>query len=136
MRSGAAGFSGISSAECRMRCMSTHVERVLGEIGQFLRPMSEAPRDGRGILGKSAAGFVICHWEAEPAKLAGPAWVEARDAERGYFDSHFSGWLDPAGLKLWDYAILAELLIAFIRDARAGGDSKVLAILERRAEPE
>ena len=36
--------------------MGCNVERVLGEIGQSLRPMNEAPRDGRGILGKTASG--------------------------------------------------------------------------------
>jgi len=114
--------------------MTSHVERVLGEIGQSLRPMSEAPRDGRGILAKSDAGFVICHWDADPARLAGAAWVEIHDAERGYLDSQFAGWLDPAGLKLWDYATLADLLIAYVDDARARGDAKALAILERRAK--
>jgi hypothetical protein len=113
--------------------MSGGVERVLGEIGQSLRPMSEAPRDGRGILAKSAAGFVVCHWDADPLKLAGPAWVEAHHAERGYFDSYFMGWLDPAGLKLWDYATLADLLIAYIDDANACGDAKALSVLQRRA---
>ena len=114
--------------------MTSHVERVLGEIGQSLRPMSEAPRDGRGILAKSDTGFVICHWDADPARLAGAAWVEIHDAERGYLDSQFAGWLDPAGLKLWDYATLADLLIAYVDDARARGDAKALAILERRAK--
>ncbi len=114
--------------------MSRHVERVLGEIGQSLRPMSEAPRDGRGILAKSDAGFVICHWDADPASLAGPAWVEVHDAERGYLDNQFAGWLDPASLKLWDYATLADLLIAYIDDARARGDAEALAILERRTK--
>lgn len=113
--------------------MSGQVERVLREIGQSLSPMSEAPRDGRGVLAKTSAGFVVCHWEADPSKLAGPAWVETGNAERGYFDSHFSGWLDPARLKLWDYATLADLLVAFIDDARARGDAKALAILEHRA---
>jgi hypothetical protein len=113
--------------------MSRHVERVLGEIGQSLRPMSEAPRDGRGILVKSAAGFVVCHWDVDPEKLAGPAWVETHDAERGYLDGYFAGWLDPARLKLWDYATLADLLIAYIDDARACGDAKAITILERRA---
>ena len=113
--------------------MSRHVERVLGEIGQYLRPMGEAPRDGRGILVMSPDGFVVCHWDAEPVNLAGPAWVEAHDALRGYFDQFFAGWLDPTTLKLWDYATLAELLIAFVDDAHACGDAKVLAILERRA---
>jgi hypothetical protein len=37
-------------------------------------------------------------------------------------------------LKLWDYAILADLLIAFIDDARANGDVKTLSILERRSK--
>jgi len=114
--------------------MSGRVERVLGEIGQSLCPMSEAPRDGRGILVRSAAGFLVCHWDVDPLKLAGPAWVETHDAERGYFDSYFIGWLDPAGLKLWDYAALADLLIAFIDDAHACGDAKVLSTLERRAK--
>jgi hypothetical protein len=114
--------------------MSGQVERVLGLIGQSLRPMSEAPRDGRSVLGKSAEGFVVCHWDTEPSHLAGPAWVEAHDAERGYLDAHFAGWLDPARLKLWDYTTLADLLVAFIDDARACGDATVLAILERRAK--
>jgi len=116
--------------------MSRHVERVLGEIGQSLRPMSEAPRDGRFILVKSAAGFIACRWDTGPVKLAGPAWVEAHDAERGYLDTYFTGWLDPATLKLWDYATLAELIAAFIDDAHACGDTKTLAILERRAKAE
>jgi hypothetical protein len=114
--------------------MSRHVERVLGEIGQSLRPMSEAPRDGRSILAKSDAGLVICHWDADPARLAGPAWVEVHDAERGYLDTQFVGWLDPARLKLWDYATLADLLIAYVDDARTSGDAEALAILERRAK--
>jgi hypothetical protein len=114
--------------------MSGRVDRVLEEIGQSLRPLSEAPRDGRWILAKSPTGFVVCHWQAEPSNLAGPSWTEADDAERGYLDAFFSGWIDPARLKLWDYAILADLLIAFIDDARANGDVKTLSILERRSK--
>src|SRR5271169_38553 len=116
--------------------MSDHVDRVLEEIGQSLRPLSEAPRDGRWILAKSAEGFVICHWDTHPCNLAGPSWTEANDAARGYLDDYFSGWLDPARLKVWDYATLAELLIAYIDDAHASGDAKALAILERRAKAE
>jgi hypothetical protein len=117
--------------------MGCNVERVLEEIGQSLRPMSEAPRDGRGILGKTAlgqtaTGLVICHWDAAPLKLAGPSWVETHDAERGYLDRYFAGWVDPAGLKLWDYAALADLLIAYIDDAHASGDTKTLQMLDRR----
>jgi len=119
--------------------MGCNVERVLGEIGQSLRPMNEAPRDGRGILGKAASGktatgMVICHWDAAPLKLAGPSWVDTHDAERGYLDRYFDGWVDPAGLRLWDYAALADLLIAYIDDAHASGDTGALKILDRRAK--
>ena len=119
--------------------MGCNVERVLGEIGQSLRPMSEAPRDGRGILGKiasdkTASGLVICHWDAAPSILAGPSWVETHDAGRGYLDRYFTGWVDPAKLKLWDYAALADLLIAYIDDAHASGDLRTLEILDRRAK--
>jgi hypothetical protein len=119
--------------------MGCNVERVLGEIGQSLRPMSEAPRDGRGILGKTASGnntsgLVICHWDAAPLNLAGPSWVETHDAGRGYLDRYFTGWVDPAKLKLWDYAALADLLIAYIDDAHASGDIRPLEILDRRAK--
>jgi hypothetical protein len=114
--------------------MSRNVERVLGEIGQFPRQMSEAPRDGRKILGKSAKGLVVCYWDAKPSKMAGPLWVEAPDAERGYLDRYFTGWLDPTKLKLLDYAALAELLIAYIDDAHAAGDTGALQIFDRRAK--
>jgi len=119
--------------------MGCNVERVLGEIGQSLRPMSEAPRDGRGILGKAAPdkaapGLIICHWDAAPLVLAGPSWVETHDAGRGYLDRYFTGWVDPAKLKLWDYAVLADLLIAYIDDAHASGDLRTLEILDRRAK--
>jgi hypothetical protein len=114
--------------------MSCNVQRVLREIGQSLRPMSEAPRDGRKILGKSARGGFICYWDAKPLKLAGPIWVEASGADRGYLDKYFTGWVDPAKLKLLDYATLAELLIAYVDDAHAAGDTQALAILNRRAK--
>jgi hypothetical protein len=114
--------------------MAGRVDQLLEQIGQSLRPMGEAPRDGRWILAKSAEGLVICHWDADPANLAGPTWTEANDASRGYLDGYFTGWLDPSGMKLWDYATLAELLIAFIDDAHACGDERALAILERRTK--
>jgi hypothetical protein len=113
--------------------MSCNVQRVLGEIGQSVRPMSEAPRDGRTILGKSTKGVVICYRDAKPLKLAGPIWVEAPGADRGYIDKYFIGWVDPAKLKLLDYATLAELLIAYVDDAHAAGDTRALKILDRRA---
>ena len=114
--------------------MSGNVERILREIGQFVRPMREAPRDGRKSLGKSAKGLVVCYWDAKPSKMAGPTWVEASDAERGYLDKYFTGWLDLAKFKLLDYAALAELLIAYIDDAHAAGDTGALQILDRRAK--
>lgn len=113
-----------------------NVERVLEDIGQSPRQMDEAPRDGRKILGKSAKGLVVCYWDAQPSKMAGPLWVEAPDAERGYLDRYFIGWLDPATLKLFDYAILAELLVAYIDDASAAGNSEALDLLYRRAKPD
>jgi hypothetical protein len=125
-------FSGHLCGSRKSR-MSSNVQRVLGEIGQSVRPMSEAPRDGRKILGKSARGVVICYWDAKPFKLAGPIWVEAPDADRGYIDKHFTGWVEPAKLKLLDYATLAELLIAYVDDAQAAGDTRALKILDRRA---
>ncbi len=114
--------------------MGGNVERVLGEIGQSLRPMSEAPRDGRGIRGKTASGLVTCHWDAAPLILAGPSWVESHDAGHGYLDRYFTGWVDPAQLKLWDYATLADLLIAYIDDAHESGDLRPIEILDRRAK--
>ncbi len=113
--------------------MSGQVELVLQKIGQSLRPISEAPKDGRWILAKTAGGFVVCHWDRNPPGLAGPTWTEANDASRGYLDDYFEGWIDPAELKLWDYATLADLLIAFVDDAQSHGDDKTLAILRSRA---
>ena len=114
--------------------MSGQVELVLRKIGQSLRPFSEAPKDGRWILAKSADGFVVCHWDRDPPSLAGPTWTEANDASRGYLDNHFEGWIDPTELKLWDYATLADLLIAFVDDANARGDERALRIIEARAK--
>jgi hypothetical protein len=80
--------------------------------------------------------LVVCYWDAKPSKLAGPLWVEAPDAERGYLDKYFIGWLDPTELKLFDYPILAELLIAYVDDAVAAGNSEALKLLYRRANPD
>ncbi|HLI98721.1 MAG TPA: hypothetical protein VKT76_03310 [Bradyrhizobium sp.] len=113
--------------------MAGQVERVLLEMGQSLRPMSEAPKDGRWILAKAATGFAICRWEIEPDNLAGPSWTEANEPARGYLDDYFEGWIDPAGLKLWNYATAADLLIAFVDDAHAMGDERALSILQGRA---
>jgi hypothetical protein len=121
---------------CRKSLMPGQVERLLQKMGQSLRPMSEAPKDGRWILAQSAAGLVVCHWDCEPSNLAGPSWTEANDATRGYLDDYFSGWIEPADLKLWDYATLADLLIAFVDDAHAASDEKALSILRARAKLE
>ena len=114
--------------------MSGQVEIVLRKMGQSLRPFSEAPKDGRWILAKSADGLMVCHWDRDPPGLAGPTWTEANDASRGYLDEYFEGWIDPAELRLWDYAALADLLIAFVDDAYALGDQKALEILRGRAK--
>ena len=115
--------------------MAGQVEHLLRNMGQSLRPMNEAPRDGRWILAQSASGLVVCHWDSEPSNLAGPSWTEANDATRGYLDDYFAGWIEPSTLKLWDYAILADLLIAFVDDAHAAGDERILAIMTNRAKP-
>jgi hypothetical protein len=126
----------IGSGDERKRCMSGQVETVLRKMGQSLRPISEAPKDGRWILAKSALGLVVCHWVRDPAGLAGPTWLEANDASRGYLDDYFEGWIDPAELKLWDFATLADLLIAFVDEAHARGDERALRTLQSRARAE
>jgi hypothetical protein len=114
--------------------MAGEVETVLWKMGQSLRAISEAPKDGRWILAKSPTGLVVCHWDTRPSNLAGPSWTEADDASRGYLDDYFEGWIDPAALKLWDFPALADLLIAFVDDAHSFGDEKVIAILRGRAK--
>jgi hypothetical protein len=113
-----------------------NVEKVLRDYGQFLRPMNEAPRDGRRILGQSASVLVNCYWEINPSKLAGPTWVEDNDADHGYcyLDRYFNGWIDLRKFKLLDYAALARLIIAYIDDARAMDDREALNALDRRSK--
>jgi hypothetical protein len=113
--------------------MAGQVETVLRKMGQSLRPIAEAPKDGSWILAKSADGLLVCRWDRDPAGLAGPTWTEANNASRGYLDDYFEGWIDPAELKLWDYATLADLLIAFVDDAHAFADERALGILQSRA---
>jgi hypothetical protein len=116
--------------------MSGQVERFLQKMGQSLRPMSEAPKDGRWILAQSACGFVVCHWGHDPLGLAGPSWSEVNNIARFYLDDYFTGWIEPSALQLWNYATLADLLIAFVDDAQAAGDEKALSILRARAKVE
>lgn len=106
-----------------------NVERVLREYGQFLRPMGEAPRDGRKILGISKRGSLVVFWDANPSKLAGAIWVEEKDADRGYLDRYFRGWLDLRDFRPLDHEALARLLIAHIDDARAADDRDVFKVL-------
>ena len=56
------------------------------------------------------------------------------DTARGYLDQYFTGWLDPTKLKLLDFGILADLLIAYIDDAHTAGDTEALKSLDRRAK--
>jgi len=97
-----------------------HIEQVLAQFGHSIRPMSEAPRDGGEIFGISERkGLVICFWEVGPSKFAGATWLEEKDAERGYIDRYFSGWLDPGRFEPLQQAALARLLGAYLEDARA-----------------
>ena len=69
-----------------------------------------------------------------PSKLAGPIWVEDNDADHGYLDRYFNGWIDLRKFKLLDYAALARLIIAYIDDARAMDDREALNALDRRSK--
>lgn len=112
------------------------VERILREYGQFLRPMTEAPRDGRRILAHVPAhvtgnGHLIsCYWEPRPVGLIGPNWLEEQDSRVGYIDRYFDGWIDPRDFTLLDTTAVNRLLIAYIDDARAADDRDALKVLE------
>jgi hypothetical protein len=108
------------------------VERILKEYGHVLRPMSEAPRDGRRILGRAADSgrLVSCYWELHPVGLIGPNWVEERDSSAGYVDRFFDGWIRPADFRLLDHNAINRLLVAYIDDARAADDVAALRILD------
>lgn len=97
-----------------------NIEQVLKQFGYSLRPISEAPRDGRRIFGISERrGLVICCWDVSASKFAGATWLEGEDAERGYIDRYFSGWLDPRSFEPLQQAALARLIGAYLEDARA-----------------
>jgi len=108
------------------------VERVLREYGQSLRPMSEAPRDGRRILAHARHGghLLPCYWETRPACLIGPNWVEEQDSVAGYLDRYFDGWIDPREFRLLDATAINRLLVAYIDDARAADNHEALKVLE------
>jgi hypothetical protein len=59
-----------------------NIEQVLKQFGYSLRPISDAPRDGRKIFGISERrGLVICCWDVSALKFAGGTWLEVKDAE-------------------------------------------------------
>ena len=109
-----------------------HIERVLREYGQLVRPMNEAPRDGTRILGHAARSgrLVSCYWEARPSVVIGPVWIEERDGARGYLDRYFDGWLDLSHFQLLDSNAINRLLVAYIDDARAADNRDALKLLE------
>jgi hypothetical protein len=50
------------------------VQKVLEEYGQAIRPMRDAPCDGRTILAYAPLeGLIICRWVQEHDRLIGPA---------------------------------------------------------------
>lgn len=108
------------------------VERILKEYGQFLRPMSDAPRGGQRILGRAAQGgrLISCYWEPNPVGLIGPNWVEERDSPTGYVDRYFDGWIRPSDFRLLDANAINRLLVAYIDDARTADNQDVLSVLE------
>ncbi len=112
------------------------VERILKEYGQFLRPMSEAPRGGQRILGRAAqtGRLISCYWELHPVGLIGPNWVEERDSPTGYVDRFFDGWIKPADFRLLDANAINRLLVAYIDDARAVDDRAALNVFEMTSD--
>jgi hypothetical protein len=108
------------------------VERILKEYGQFLRPISEAPRNGQRILGRAAQSgrLISCYWELHPAGLIGPNWVEEQDSAIGYVDRYFDGWIQPSGFRLLDANAVNRLLVAYIDDARAADNQEALSLLD------
>ena len=116
-----------------MEARRMQVERILREYGQFLRPMSEAPRDGQRILAHSGHGghLVSCYWEKAPAHLIGPNWVEEKHSPGGYLDRYFNGWIHPRDFRILDAAGITRLLVAYIDDARAADNHDALKVLEQ-----
>jgi hypothetical protein len=111
------------------------IDRVLREMGQFVFPMTIAPRDGRKILGVSERdGLITCFWDQNPRKLTGPAWLEEIDAEHGYLDKAFVGFLEPAAFRSIDRTSIYRLLVAYVDESRAAGDP--LTMLEDTVKAE
>jgi hypothetical protein len=111
--------------------MKRNMERVLRDIGQLLRPMSEAPRDGTLILAHVAHGdgMMHCYWDASPQLLAGPAWVKAANVSEGFLDRHFSGWLAPASFSPLDDSAIADIVKAYVADASETRDEAAIRLL-------
>ena len=119
-------------AAAQMESRRMQVERVLREYGQFLRPMSEAPRDGQRILAHAGRGHLVsCYWETSPARLIGPNWVEEKESAAGYLDRYFDGWIRPRDFRLLDAAGINRLLVAYIDDARAADNLDAIKVLEQ-----
>jgi hypothetical protein len=116
-----------------MEARRMQVERVLREYGQFLRPMSEAPRDGQRILAHAGqtGQLVSCYWETAPALLIGPNWVEEKHSPGGYLDRYFNGWINPRDFRLLDAVGINRLLVAYIDDARAVDNLDAIKVLEQ-----
>ena len=119
-------------AAAQMESRRMQVERVLREYGQFLRPMSEAPRDGQRILAYAGHRHLVsCYWESSPARLIGPNWVEEKDSPGGYLDRYFDGWIHPRDFRLLDAPGINRLLVAYIDDARAADNLDAIKVLEQ-----
>lgn len=119
-------------AAAQMESRRMQVERVLREYGQFIRPMSEAPRDGQRILAHAGSGHLVsCYWETSPALLIGPIWVEEKDSSGGYLDRYFDGWIHPRDFRLLDATGINRLLVAYIDDARAADNLDAIKVLEQ-----
>ena len=103
----------------------SRVSELLREFGQTLRPLENAPRDGRTVLCYSERhGLVAVRWQTDPF----PEWIMTE--KRGFLDRAFIGWYDPAGFRPIGESELTRLLAAFIDDMRAQGRGDILKVLE------
>ena len=103
----------------------SRVSELLREFGQTLRPLENAPRDGRTDLCYSERhGLVAVRWQTDPF----PEWIMTE--KRGFLDRAFIGWYDPAGFRPIGESELTRLLVAFIDDMRAQDRHDILKILE------
>jgi hypothetical protein len=105
----------------------TRVQELLRELGQILRPMQVAARNGQTVLAYSEHfGLIAVRWIDTDL----PKWVEVSESRRGFIDRAFIGWYDPSTFRPLEKEELTRLLVAFIDDLRAEKRDDLLNILD------